>query len=289
MGKIGRNAPCPCGSGKKFKNCHGKGGRFPDPDNVAAIYLDEKKKNIMFVTKDMLINQLLRDGPKIAKSFDKIAMNDLKEVSEIYSDAAAILLPHYIGQDFEDQSLFPTCARLLDNVLATFTASVEVARHGYRRQYGTLARVAVETLCTILHLMLKPESLDEFHGGKFKSSKAINTANKVLPIFGGLYGLLSNQFVHITSAHASFEPLIEYKEGEEPLGFILPNIRLTAWLIYVVTELVFFPHVSNPRYWRSALPEVFAFDPSEEERSWMQNFFGGDEFREVFDEPTSGN
>jgi preprotein translocase subunit SecA len=23
-GKIGRNEPCPCGSGKKFKHCHGQ-------------------------------------------------------------------------------------------------------------------------------------------------------------------------------------------------------------------------------------------------------------------------
>ncbi|MBQ9820550.1 MAG: SEC-C domain-containing protein, partial [Muribaculaceae bacterium] len=23
--KIGRNDPCPCGSGKKYKNCHGRG------------------------------------------------------------------------------------------------------------------------------------------------------------------------------------------------------------------------------------------------------------------------
>ena len=23
--KIGRNDPCPCGSGKKYKHCHGKG------------------------------------------------------------------------------------------------------------------------------------------------------------------------------------------------------------------------------------------------------------------------
>ena len=23
-GKVPRNAPCPCGSGKKFKHCHGK-------------------------------------------------------------------------------------------------------------------------------------------------------------------------------------------------------------------------------------------------------------------------
>ena len=24
MKKVGRNDPCPCGSGKKYKNCHGK-------------------------------------------------------------------------------------------------------------------------------------------------------------------------------------------------------------------------------------------------------------------------
>lgn len=31
--KVGRNAPCPCASGKKFKRCHGQGGatRYPDP------------------------------------------------------------------------------------------------------------------------------------------------------------------------------------------------------------------------------------------------------------------
>jgi preprotein translocase subunit SecA len=23
--RVGRNDPCPCGSGKKFKNCHGRG------------------------------------------------------------------------------------------------------------------------------------------------------------------------------------------------------------------------------------------------------------------------
>ena len=23
--RVGRNDPCPCGSGKKYKNCHGQG------------------------------------------------------------------------------------------------------------------------------------------------------------------------------------------------------------------------------------------------------------------------
>jgi preprotein translocase subunit SecA len=27
--KVGRNDPCPCGSGKKFKHCHGKVGVAP--------------------------------------------------------------------------------------------------------------------------------------------------------------------------------------------------------------------------------------------------------------------
>ncbi len=28
--KFGRNAPCPCGSGKKYKRCHGV-VKYPDP------------------------------------------------------------------------------------------------------------------------------------------------------------------------------------------------------------------------------------------------------------------
>jgi hypothetical protein len=29
--KIGRNDPCPCGSGKKYKKCHGAPGPPPSP------------------------------------------------------------------------------------------------------------------------------------------------------------------------------------------------------------------------------------------------------------------
>ncbi|NHB83715.1 hypothetical protein G7085_00705 [Tessaracoccus sp. HDW20] len=28
--KVGRNQPCPCGSGKKYKLCHGRPGRLPE-------------------------------------------------------------------------------------------------------------------------------------------------------------------------------------------------------------------------------------------------------------------
>ena len=34
--KIGRNDPCPCGSGKKYKKCHGAGGPAAGPPGAAA-------------------------------------------------------------------------------------------------------------------------------------------------------------------------------------------------------------------------------------------------------------
>jgi preprotein translocase subunit SecA len=34
--KIGRNQPCPCGSGKKYKNCHGSGTQAPPAGSLSA-------------------------------------------------------------------------------------------------------------------------------------------------------------------------------------------------------------------------------------------------------------
>jgi len=33
--KVGRNDPCPCGSGKKYKKCHGAGSSGPEASIVA--------------------------------------------------------------------------------------------------------------------------------------------------------------------------------------------------------------------------------------------------------------
>ena len=31
--KVGRNDPCPCGSGKKYKKCHGRSGSTDETDD----------------------------------------------------------------------------------------------------------------------------------------------------------------------------------------------------------------------------------------------------------------
>ena len=46
--KVGRNDPCPCGSGKKYKNCCGKQ------------YKTRKKLNLRKVTNLLFVNQQIK-------------------------------------------------------------------------------------------------------------------------------------------------------------------------------------------------------------------------------------
>jgi hypothetical protein len=49
-------------------------------------------------------------------------------------------------------------------------------------------------------------------------------------------------------------------------------MRIIAWLIYVVTELVFYEHVPQPRYWKRIARDAFAYQPSESEQEWQKKF-----------------
>jgi hypothetical protein len=76
-------------------------------------------------------------------------------------------------------------------------ASIEVARHGYPRQYGAIARVLIETLATVIVIAVKAGALEVFHSGTLDSTKCITWSKAVLPPLGQYWGMLSNEFVHI--------------------------------------------------------------------------------------------
>lgn len=272
MSATPRNAPCPCGSGRKFKHCHGGNTPLPDPERISRIYLDDRMKKMVVISKDMLLNQITRDGPKIAASFDNLAMPHLKEISALFSESVSILFPHYSGTDFKDESFRTTCARLLGTAGSSYIASIELARHGYRRQYGAMVRSSVETLCTVLHILQHKDGLRKFYKNELQSTKTIASAKNALPPFGYLYGFLSKYFVHINADHALIDPISPYKEDDEAISFIIPSMRAIVWLLYVVTELAFFDDVERPRYWKSLGAGAFSYDPSDEEKRWMQEF-----------------
>jgi hypothetical protein len=143
-----------------------------------------------------------------------------------------------------------------------------------------LNRGVIETISTVLRLITDQKTLKEFYAGKFSSSKSIHAAKKVFPVFGHLYGMLSNQFVHIGERHSQVDPMGKYSKDEDDLSDILINMKITAWLIYVSTELVFCASVPQPRYWkilsRRQEGDEIMYTPSEAERQWQAEFFGWD-------------
>ncbi len=260
MEKVGRNTACPCGSGRKFKHCHGENRRLPPGETVAAILLDHQRKRKIVITKGILVNQILREGPQIANSFDHLTGGDVRAISAVLAE----------------ENYKPTCARLLSSATTSFMASLEVARHGFRRPYGALARIIIETLATVLHISVEPTALSQFNAGSLQSTRSIAAAKKVLPPFGRQYGMLSEQFVHINKSHAGFEPIVSYQKDEAALGFIVSSLKSNAWLIYVVAELVFHSEISSPRYWRKVGTGAFVYDPSEDECRRLKQFFDGE-------------
>ena len=154
MSKIGRNQPCPCGSGRKYKNCCGgrasldQLGRSapPDPENVAGFYIDDESKKVFVVTKDVLLKQIQRDRPKIASSFDKLAGKDLVSMSALLGQAMSIVAPQYYLRIGNKTDRLAVCSRLLNHSMTTFVAAIDLARRGFRKQYGSLVRDVIETL-----------------------------------------------------------------------------------------------------------------------------------------------
>jgi hypothetical protein len=239
--------------------------------NIASARIDPEKQRVVFTTKDMILNQLSRDGPKIRRSFDQVSRNDLAACSALFGAAQGLVTRHLHRLD--DARYKATVSRLFSSASYTYLASIEVARHGYRRQYGILARTFVETIATIIALSHVPTALNEFHAGTLRSTKCIGWASKVLPPLGRYYGMLSEEFVHVGPAHAAFEQLSPYSPNDQALSFIIGSLRGGVWMLYLAAELAFHEEVQFPRYWKAAGGGV-AYDPSDEERQWMSDFLG---------------
>jgi hypothetical protein len=265
-----KSTPCYCGSGKPFAECHGNLASI-SPEKIASIRVNEERKLAVAVSKDFLLKQLQRDGPVIAKSFDSHAIVDLTAASELIAYTVDLLVPHYMSKEIDGTSYEATCSQLLGYAVTTFLASVEIARHGYRRQYGATVRGVVEALSTILRISIEPGALEQFHEGKLKSTRSISVATRAFPPLGPLYGLLSNHFVHISAGHARFEPTMEYTPSDSALPFIRANMRGVSLLIYIVAELVLYRHVTKPRYWRPKNGGL-SFEPSDAEKKWMAEY-----------------
>ena len=263
--KIGRNDPCPCGSGQKYKRCcrTAGGGLAPSQQQVLGIAFDPANNRVFIGAEGAILNQLRLDAPKIARTFDALCMDHLKTVDNIASRVLFCVGVALFDTIREADSLEGSCARLLMNSLSTLTAAVDLLRDGFILQPGILIRNILESLTAVICIFTDEKDFAAFKLGRLRPEAKISTASRVLPNFGELYGFFSAEFAHIRDMHSAIHPIVEYSKFSEPLSTNLNFIRLTTWLLYVVTELVFLDRM-KPLYWTNAQPGKYVFAPTSE-------------------------
>ena len=138
MAKIGRNAPCPCGSGKKYKRCclplHSASGREQEPnichspkefladldelDNLSNSVLDLVEEG-RWDKAEQLCHELMARYPDQIDGLDRLAhvyeaRGDKKRAAEYYRKAAAFALS-MSGFDQEGIAWYLSQARRLES------------------------------------------------------------------------------------------------------------------------------------------------------------------------------
>ena len=244
--------------------------RIPKKENIAAILRDDEKKQVTFVTKDMLTNEIYRNGPRVTVSFDTLARETVRECSEVIAMAQSMSVKHLFKVD--DKGSEATCARLLYSATHSYVAAIQVARKGYPKEFAALIRIIVEVLATVLAIAIEgAPTLEKFQNDKLQTTKCIGIAKKALPFIGELNGLLSNRFVHIGAMHDTVDGARPYTRGDTRLQFVLSVMKFMAQLLDVVAELIYATEIESHRYWKRE-GKGWRFDPTEETWARMEKF-----------------
>lgn len=237
---------------------------------IATISINAKDKQIIYTTKDILWNQLKRDTPKIAESFDRLFAGDVDQMGELFGQVVGLVLEGMRrGNRLQD-----VCNTVLFNTINTYFSALSLLREGHKLQPLMLIRSVVESISVVLHIIMKPDDLTTFEKGTLKSTKCVTSAKNVIPFIGELYGHLSNTVTHIAELHRKLHLLREYEARDEAVSTNLGYLKLTIWLTYITSELLNIDLLATPRYWSAVGENGFQFKISDEEGEWLDEFFG---------------
>src|SRR5882762_7041561 len=136
--KTGRNEPCPCGSGKKFKRCCGAVSQSEEraPGNHSV-----SQRNMPLVeTNDILRKTIILDGPRIGSSFDRFCETELVSIDELFSAAAFIILAGFKRAVDDASQAHQTMASLLYNAGSGLAAATQLIHLGHPLSVCVVAR-----------------------------------------------------------------------------------------------------------------------------------------------------
>lgn len=267
MKKIGRNDPCPCGSGKKYKVCCGAATSHP-VESAAPIANRSEPKVAFVYDATMLANRVGREAAVVAEHFDTLCHEYAKDIDEVYSTVAALAYFGMMQADQHDDELRKHVSVLLSNALKSFTAAFSLLRTGWRLQPYLCIRNSYEGLSVAIHLMTTPRDLELFKNDKLDSTSTFKSAKRLLPIFGRIYGNLSEQFAHIGRPFRHVQKGNKYSDDESDLWGCLSQLTLLIWFLYWVVELAFYEWAPKPQFWVKSGENAYQFSPTSEASAW---------------------
>jgi len=98
------------------------------PENASSAIFDAGRKQLLILTDDMLLNQLRRDCPQIANTFDSLCQTELETLSQVFSRSSHVLLAGVMKMS--EKEFFLKTGMLLMNANSSFVAATQLLRNG---------------------------------------------------------------------------------------------------------------------------------------------------------------
>jgi len=249
---------------------------LPPFDRIAGWFFDEEQRKLYIISKDTVINQLRRDGPKVAKSFDQLFDAISQDLSAEFSRVAGNVVPALVTAVRSGDALRKTCGELVGNANQTIMAALELTRLGYRLQPCILLRNAVETISMALYLFQNPEERGKYLAGKVKSQGTIGETSKVVPNLGQLWGMLSEQFAHVGPLYRDIHLPVKYESSDDQAAKSnLMSIYTAFTVLEMAAELIFYDNIREHHYWKRISSNQFELEVSPEMQDRMEEITEG--------------
>lgn len=257
MSTPSRNDPCPCGSGKKYKRCCVSSSERSVPEKI-VIY-----------SGPMLMNRVDREARVTAESFDSIAGKAIAHLEQMYSRCAILL--HSVQQTpLEEPN--KTYAAVLTNALKSLTAAFALLRTGWRLQPYSCVRNGMEATSVVVHLVAHPSDLQKFKDGKLDVPKTLKAAKIAVPPIGKLYGMLSEEFVHVGKPFWHPQKGNVYAASEWEMWQCLASISFFSFTVFIVSELALHSLISEHHCWVAQSDGNLKQTWSPEIQQWREKF-----------------
>lgn len=193
-------------------------------------------------------------------------------MSELLGTVCFLLEQGFKKVTEKNDELRVACGSLCWNAINTFVAATSLLRDGYYLQSAILIRSILESMATVMHLVMTPLDLIQFKSNKLELKVIIPSAKKIIPPFGHMYGMFSEKFVHIGSLHGNPQPVGPHQEESEELVANLTFLRFSVWLLFVTVELLFADMIQNGKYWEKLGAGQIQWKPTEATITWQNKF-----------------